>query len=223
MSLYPSNAEVEGIGITSIDETSNRGPIEMGFVGNHLKMPGFTPYPLRVTTNDAAGPSDGGILASLRGQIPGTPRYRVEIKVIDLWDTSGDGVEEPTAQEVDDDGANAWHTGRELLADAITDAKEDGYDEPDGEVIINTGTMFGMVKDLVQSHDVESVVTDDGDALTYVTDARKNYVMFNCTASKNVGVHFNIRSHQVFDSPDDVPEDFIRTLVRSLKTRPPTF
>ncbi len=121
-----------------------------------------------------------------------------------------------------DERATAWLKGKAHLSDAIAEAEEDGSDEPTEDAVVNTGKMFGMVEDLLQSHEIESVVTDDGDAMSYVTDARKNYVMFNCTASGKLGIHFNIRSHQIFDSPDSVPLDFVRTLIRSMKSEPAT-
>ena len=121
-----------------------------------------------------------------------------------------------------DERAKAWLKGKEHLGDAIAEAQEDGSDEPTEDAVVSTGKMFEMVDDLLEPHEIESVVTDDRDALTYFTDARKNYVMFNCTASGQVAVHFNIRSHLVFDSPKSVPEEFIRTLFRSMKNEPVT-
>ena len=186
------------------------------FVENTVDInPGSSDYILETSKVD--------VLGLLSGHVTDAPRYRIEVKIVDLWDVTSEDAAEESLLENGDDHAAAWQKGMELLADAIAEAKEDGFHGPAGKVIVNAGKMFGKVEDLVKSHDVESVVTDDGDALTYITDARKNYVMFNCTALNEVGVHFNIRSHQVFDSSDSVPEDFIRPLVSSLKNEPATF
>ncbi len=168
--------------------------------------------------------SDADILVVSKRHDSGASSYRIELKVVSQPITADEHeVQKDNHPETGEDRETAWLKGRELLSDAIAEAKEDGFDEPDSEVVINTGKIIGMVEDLMEHHVVESVVTDDGDALTYITDARKNYVMVNCTASNEIGVHFNIKSHQVFNGPNCVPEDFIRPLISSLKDEPATF
>ncbi len=126
-------------------------------------------------------------------------------------------------REVDDEDefTKKLMLSRGLLKDAISEAFEDGCAEPTPQAMMGAHDMLGIVGKVPQDHEVKTFVTDDRDVVTDITDCEKNYVMLINRADGSAAVHFNIRSYQEYEKQGDVSEEFLGTLLKSLKLRAP--
>ncbi|MYE90976.1 hypothetical protein F4X33_18485 [Candidatus Poribacteria bacterium] len=103
------------------------------------------------------------------------------------------------------------------LAGPIKIAREDDIEVPSDAATMSASDVLDLMDAAYPEHEKVTFATEEGEWATHVSDHQGNFVSSECEEDGTVALYFKVFGYQTFDNPRQIPQDFVQTLLRSLK------